>query len=123
MIIAIDFDGTIARSDFPVIQGEVPYAAESMRKLKEQGHYLLIWTCRTGNDLLQAINWLLERNIPFDRVNDHNPENMAIYGNGGNKVYAHCYIDDRNLFGFPGWPACVKEIERMQDGFPFSPDK
>ena len=114
MIIAVDFDGTIARSNFPVILGEMPYAGESLRKLHEQGHYIIIWTCRTGENLLSAINWLLERKIPFNRINDHNPENLAKYGDAGNKVYAHCYVDDKNLFGFPGWKVAISEIERMK---------
>lgn len=114
MIIAVDFDGTIVRSNFPVILGEQPYAGKVLRKLHEQGHYIIIWTCRCGNKLLEAINWLVEHNIPFDRVNDHNPENVVKYGEGGKKVYAHCYIDDKNIGGFPGWQACLEEIQRME---------
>lgn len=109
MIIAVDFDGTICRSDFPAIKGEMPYAGEILRKLHESGHYIILWTCRCGPRLLDAINWLLEHKIPFDRINDHNPENVRLYGDGGNKVYAHCYIDDKNIGGFPGW----QEVERM----------
>lgn len=74
MIIAVDFDGTISRGKFPAIDGEQPYAGESLRKLHDEGHKIIIWTCRTGDQLLNAINWLLERKIPFDRVNDHDPE-------------------------------------------------
>ena len=91
MIIAVDFDGTISRGKFPAIDG--------------------------GDQLLNAINWLLERKIPFDRVNDHDPENIAKYGEGGKKIYAHCYIDDKNIGGFPGWLACVEEIERMEEAY------
>lgn len=114
MIIAVDFDGTISRGKYPAIDGEQPYAGEALRKLHAQGHYIIIWTCRCGVQLLEAINWLVEKKIPFDRVNDHNPENVAKYGEGGKKVYAHCYIDDKNIGGFPGWPACLAEIERME---------
>ena len=99
MIIAVDFDGTISRGKFPAIDGEQPYAGESLRKLHDEGHKIIIWTCRTGDQLLNAINWLLERKIPFDRVNDHDPENIAKYGEGGKKIYAHCYIDDKNIGG------------------------
>lgn len=109
MIIAVDFDGTIACSEFPVIKGEMPYAGEVLRRLHTSGHYIILWTCRCGKQLLDAINWLLEHQIPFDRINDHNPENMRLYGEGGNKVYAHCYIDDKNIGGFPGW----QEVERL----------
>lgn len=115
MIIAVDFDGTISRGEYPAIGGEQPYAGEVLRKLHGQGHYIIIWTCRCGVPLLNAINWLLERNIPFDRINDHNPDNVAKYGEGGNKVYAHCYIDDKNIGGFPGWLSCLEEIERMEE--------
>ena len=31
MIIAVDFDGTISRGKFPAIDGEQPYAGESLR--------------------------------------------------------------------------------------------
>ena len=42
MILAVDFDGTIARSSFPDILGEQPYAGEVLRKLHERGHYIII---------------------------------------------------------------------------------
>jgi hypothetical protein len=114
MIIAVDFDGTIARSEFPVIKGEMPYAGEVLRRLHTSGHYIILWTCRCGKQLLDAINWLLEHQIPFDRINDHNPENMRLYGEGGNKVYAHCYVDDKNIGGFPGWPEVERLINEME---------
>lgn len=117
MILAIDFDGTICRSTFPVIDGMQPNAKDVINKLHSEGHYIIIWTCRTGVNLLNAINWLLDNDIKFHRVNDHNPENMAKYGDGGNKVYAHCYIDDKNVFGFPGWTKVQEEIYRMEDEY------
>lgn len=110
LIVCIDFDGTIARSDYPVIKGEMPYAREVIKRMKDRGCYVIIWTCRTGEELLDAINWLVERDIPFDRVNDHNPGNLREFGGkGGKKVYADVYIDDKNVGGFPGW----LEVERV----------
>lgn len=114
MIIAVDFDGTICRGSYPRIDGEQPYAGEVIRQLYEAGHYIIIWTCRTGELLLEAINWLLERGIPFHRVNDHNPQNLNTYGFGGKKIYADIYIDDRNLCGFPGWKVVEREVLKMQ---------
>ena len=103
MIIAVDFDGTISRGKYPAIDGEQPYAGESLRKLYSQGHKIIIWTCRTGDRLLEAINWLLEHQIPFSRINDHDPDNLTKYGGeGGKKIYAHVYIDDKNIGGFLG---------------------
>lgn len=109
MIVAVDFDGTIARSDYPVILGEMPYAKEVLKELKANGHYIIIWTCRTGRALIDAVNWMLEHEISFDRINDGQPENVALYGGEGRKVYAHCYVDDKNVGGFPGW----LEVKRL----------
>lgn len=114
MIIAVDFDGTIARSDYPDIKGEMPYAGEVLRRLHASGHYIILWTCRCGDRLLDALNWLLEHKIPFDRINDHNPDNVRLYGEGGNKVYAHCYVDDKNAGGFPGWLEIEKWINETE---------
>jgi len=110
MIIAIDFDGTIVRSQYPLIQGEQPYAGEVIRKLHERGHYIIIWTCRTGDNLLEAINWLAGHDIPFDRINDNHPENIAEHGGNNRKVYADIYIDDKNFGGFPGWPEIEQQL-------------
>lgn len=117
MIIAVDFDGTICRSSFPQINGQQPYAKEVINELYDKGHYIIIWTCRTGDNLINAINWMLEQGIKFNRVNDHNPDNVAKYGDGGKKVYAHCYIDDKNIFGFPGWLETMKEIQKMEQEY------
>lgn len=113
MIIAVDFDGTLCQDRYPEIGAPQTGAVEGMRRLKAEGHYLIIWTCRTGGLLLEAINWLLEHGIPFDRVNDHNPDNVRLYGEGGPKVYADVYIDDRNLGGFVGWPLALSMIREM----------
>lgn len=111
MIIAVDFDGTIARTTFPEIHGEVPYARSSMQWLRDNGHYLIVWTCRRGRDLLDAVNWMLEHNIPFDRINDECPSQIKIFGKRDyGKVYADVYIDDRNVGGFPGWKEVLKSI-------------
>jgi len=103
MIIAIDFDGTLHTGAYPQIGAAAPYAKEYMCKLKEDGHYLILWTCRQGELLTEAVNWLLGAGIPFDRVNDHEPDNKAEYGGKTRKVYAHLYIDDKQVGGLPTW--------------------
>lgn len=108
MIIAIDFDGTLCRSQYPALGSPMPGAVKALQELRDNRHYIIIWTCRTGDRLRDAVNWMLEHQIPFDRVNDHNPENVATYGEGGQKIYADVYIDDRNLGGFPGWFEAMK---------------
>lgn len=113
MIIAIDFDGTIVRGKYPAIDGLMPDAASSILALEKEGHYLIINTCRSGRHLLKAINYLLEQGIPFDRVNDNHPDQTRLYKNNSRKVYAHLYIDDKNVFGFPGWKPVLEEVRRL----------
>lgn len=114
MIIAIDFDGTLVRSDYPHIHGLQPYAKEVMHRLKDEGHYLILWTCRKGEELMQAINYLLGQGIPFDRINDHHPGNLQSYGGqGGKKIYADLYVDDRVPGGFVGWQAVERYVDSL----------
>ena len=59
---------------------------------------------------LDALNWLLEQGIPFDRINAHEPQNLARYGDDPRKIYAHCYIDDKQVGGLPTWPEIYEYI-------------
>lgn len=113
MIIAIDFDGTISRGKYPAIDGLQPYAAEVINRLYQAGHYLIINTCRSGEQCLEAVNFMLQHGIPFHRVNDNHPEQTALYNNS-RKIYAHLYIDDKNLGGFPGWLQAEQMIKELE---------
>jgi hypothetical protein len=110
MIIAVDFDGTLHTGAYPSIGDMRPGAREYMQKLKEDGHFLIIWTCREDAVLLEAINWLLSQDIPFDRVNDHEPENKAMYGGTTRKIYADLYIDDKQIGGLPSWEEIYRYV-------------
>lgn len=114
MIIAIDFDGTISRGKFPAIDGLQPYAAEVINRLYQQGHYLIINTCRSGEQCVDAVNFMLQQGIPFHRINDNQPDQTALYNNNSRKIYAHLYIDDKNLGGFPGWLQAEEMINQVE---------
>lgn len=109
MIIAIDFDGTIAEHSTEgdmSIGPEVFGAIDAIKTLQRQGHTLILWTCREGKWLDTAVQWLVERDIIFNRVN----ENVhSLTDNQGTtvwprKVFAHIYVDDRSVGGFRSWP-------------------
>jgi hypothetical protein len=114
MIIAGDFDGTLHDGQWPSIGEPVDSCIWGMRALKERGHYLIIWTCREGIRQTEMINWLLEHGIPFDRVNDHVPGQAEKYGYAARKVYAHLYIDDKQVGGLPGWIDIVNYVEEVE---------
>lgn len=115
MIIAVDFDGTLHTGEWPAIGSPASCAIDVMQSLKDKGHYLIIWTCRNGDKLTEAINWLLENNIPFDRINDHEPKHLAEFnGSNARKVYAHLYIDDKQVGGLPEWPIILDYVEKLE---------
>lgn len=115
MIIAVDFDETIVYSKYPEIHGIRHGVAEALHSLREKGHYVILWTCRCGDMLTEAVNFMLANGIEFDRINDNHPEMVAKYGTNSRKIYADVYIDDRNLGGFPGWQNVVDMINDMED--------
>lgn len=115
MIIAIDFDGTICQNKYPEIGAPMPLAIESVKELRERGHDLILWTCRQGEQLYDAVRWCEEHGISFDLVNEHEPNNLRAFGGvAGNKVFANIYIDDRNLGGFTGWERAMELIKEAE---------
>ena len=114
MILAIDFDNTISRGKYPAIDGLQPYALEVINRLYNAGHYIIINTCRSGEQLLEAVNYMLNKGVKFHRVNDNHPEQTALYKNNSRKIYAHIYVDDKNLGGFPGWLQAEEMINQIE---------
>jgi hypothetical protein len=101
-IICIDFDGTIVEHAFPRIGKPLPLAIEVIKELKEAGFKLILWTCREGKYLDEAVLFCIGYGLEFDGINETPPE-LEFRPEGGRKAYADYYIDDRNLGGFPGW--------------------
>lgn len=96
-IIAVDFDGTLCENQYPEI-GEPNNALIEYLKMRQQkmGHKLILWTCRVGDRLEQAVDWCQDRGLIFDAVNQNLPEIVESFGGDCRKVFAHVYIDDRN---------------------------
>lgn len=107
MIIAVDFDGTIAADCFPEIGEPMLFAVESLKALKNQGNKLILWTCRTDlperKYLTEAVEFCRELGIEFDAVNDNVQDAPFIDKGNCRKVYADFYIDDKALQ--PQWHA------------------
>lgn len=114
MIIAVDFDGTLHMGEWPNIGLPRAYAVHAMRTLKEDGHFIIIWTCREGREQTAMVNWLLEHGIPFDRVNEHHPQNIIEYGGDARKIFADLYIDDKQLGGLPDWDEILQTIKNSK---------
>lgn len=97
MVYAIDFDGTLVQDKFPEIGKEIPGRVEKCKRLQKSGDKIILWTCRNGEHLAEAVNWCKERGLVFDAVNENLPEVKERWGGDTRKVYCDFYIDDKNL--------------------------
>ena len=118
LIIMVDFDGTIVEHKFPRIGDPLPMAFETLKRLKEAGHKLILWTCREDEGYLisrqflrDAVEFCRSHGVEFDAVNESIREYEFRPEKGVNrKPYADIMIDDRNFGGFPGWAAVSKVL-------------
>lgn len=107
--IAIDFDGTIVEDKYPRIGKPQPFVFETLKKLQEDGHRLILWTYRCGKKLDEAVAFCNEAGINFYAINqsfseeDYSPKISR-------KINADIFIDDRNFGGFPGWGVIYQTI-------------
>lgn len=112
LVIGVDFDETIARvPHFPHILGLRKGAKYFINKLYDEGHYIIINTCRTDNidkncyDATQAKSYLAEQGIKWNKFNENHPGLINYFGVSCRKISADTHIDDKNLslFGLPPW--------------------
>ena len=108
MIIAVDFDGTIVEHRYPDIGREKPFAIETLKKLTEEQHRLILWTVRKGKPLQEAVDFCRTRGLDFYAVNRNFPEENEPEER---KLRADLWIDDRNLGGLPDWGTIYRMIK------------
>ncbi|WP_242131539.1 BT0820 family HAD-type phosphatase [Aestuariivivens marinum] len=102
LIIAVDFDGTIVEDLYPKIGKPIRFAFETLKKLQENGHRLILWSYRSGKRLDEAVAFCKKNGIHFYAINKSFPEEQHT-NEQSRKIHADIFIDDRNLGGFIGW--------------------
>lgn len=96
MIIAVDFDGTLCEDAWPEIGKANNYLIMCLKGRQALGDKLILWTCRAGDKLEEAIEWCKTQGLIFDAINDNLPEIVEKYGNNSRKITADIYLDDRS---------------------------
>lgn len=96
MIYAIDFDGTLCKSMYPKIGSPIQEMIDYCIQLKNDNQ-IILWTCRTGKELDEAIEWCEEKGIKFDAINENLPEIIEKFKGDCRKIYADIYIDDKSV--------------------------
>jgi len=109
LLIAVDFDGTIVDDAYPKIGKTRIFAFETLKRLQNDGHRLILWTYRSGKRLDEAVEFCKENGITFYAVNQSFPEEQYDERKS-RKINADLFIDDRNIGGFVGWTEVYKQI-------------
>lgn len=112
MIIAVDFDGTIVEHKYPAIGREIPFAIETLKKLRDDRHKLILWSVREGKLLQEAVDFCRERGLEFYAVNKDYPEEEQEHKHYSRKLKADLFIDDRNLGGLPDWGTIYEMVSK-----------
>lgn len=96
-IIAVDFDGTLCEDMYPFIGSPNFQLIDKLKQMQKAGDKLILWTCRVGKLLDDAVRWCKEEHgLIFDAVNENLPELTAMYGGDTRKIFADKYMDDRS---------------------------
>ena len=96
--LAIDFDGTIVEDAYPKVGKPKIFAFETLKKLQQEGHRLILWTYRYGEALQEAVDFCKENGLEFYAVNCSFP-NEVYDPKKSRKINADLFIDDRNVGG------------------------
>lgn len=93
--IAIDFDGTLFKTWWPEILEPNREVIERALEEQRNGAQLILWTCREGKLLEEALAACKREGLHFDAVNDSPEDWKRIWGTSPRKVVATEYWDDR----------------------------
>ena len=95
LVLAIDYDGTLDHTPYPGV-GLIPEVALNvLQQLREDGHELILWTCREGAALEAAVNNLRQQGFVFDFMNRNADSTLDWMEGDSRKIFAHFYLDDR----------------------------
>ena len=73
--ICVDFDGTCVTHEYPNVGKDIG-AAPVLKRLVQNGHNLILFTMRGNTDLIDAVNWFRQNEIPLYGINK-NPTQLG----------------------------------------------
>lgn len=97
IIYAVDFDGTLSLGRWPELGEPNLPLIRFLKNEQDAGARLILYTCRSGPMLDEAVRYCAALGLEFDAVNDNLPEMIALYGNNCRKISADIYIDDHAI--------------------------
>ena len=94
-VIAVDFDGCLCDNAYPDIGAPNWQVIDAALKERADGAALILWTCREGDMLQQALDACKGWGLEFDAVNDSLPKWKETWKKDPRKIGATEYWDDK----------------------------
>lgn len=95
-VISVDFDGTLVNDRWPKIGAPDKEMIKAFIELKKKGFTIILNTCRQGDDLREAVDYLKRKGLTFHYINEN-----ASKGYRGlsecRKIFADVHYDDRSF--------------------------
>ena len=116
IIIAVDFDGTLSNGTWDKDPSKCTYnmnedlieELQIFRSAFPHSAKIILWTCRGGEYLKQAVLKCKEYGLTFDAINTDAPEVYEWFDEYTSpKIYADLYVDDK---------AIIDDEEKNWDG-------
>ena len=116
-VVAVDFDQTLAKGKFPEVADVNVGAVNLLREFQLAGGEVILWTCRNGRALADAVAAVAELGLTFDAVNAEAPSTLAWFtaAEGWSpKVFANLYVDDKSTgAGEVDWTAVAADLSNL----------
>ena len=90
--IAVDFDGCLVTHEYPEIGQPNFRVISKLIVMRKNGAILILWTCRSGKELQEAVDACKRWGLEFDAVNENYKPSPDF---NPRKVVATYYLDDR----------------------------
>lgn len=94
-IVAVEVDGCLVTNKWPEIGEPIEEVISRYRLERSHGTRFILWSCRSGHRLDEAVAWCSDHGISFDAINEPLPELLAAFAGNPRKVFADEYWDDR----------------------------
>ena len=117
-VIAVDFDGTLCEDRWPEIGKAHRGVIEALLQEQANGAKVILWTCRAGAQLAEAVKWCTREGIVLDAVNANLPEHIELFGGDSRKIHASEYWDDRSVIVHKGRISRLAMIVKGSKAYP-----
>lgn len=124
-VLAVDYDGTLFEGNFPELGNPRKEVFKKVKEFKEAGSSIILWTCREGKSLQEAVSRCAKEGLEFDAVNENCQSQdfyqeymMKEHGHqcALRKIFAHMYVDDKSPGSIKYFLECdiTEEMEKAE---------